>query len=218
MAIPFKRVLAIGAHVDDVEFCCGGLVHRLNEEGAEVHVFVLSFCEESLPEEFDAMQIRLEWFAAMEKLKVPAAHLHSLEEEYRVRTFPDYRQQILDEIIDVAKHMGAFDLVLCPSMGDLHQDHYTVAMETFRWFKDKSTVWAYDNIRNHRVKANQVYVELKMEDVLAKFDAVKCYRSQRHRHIELDWVSALAQVRGREGGFRYAEAYEVVRHLLPVTV
>src|SRR5690349_24956067 len=40
-----RRVLAIGAHPDDLELACGGTLAKLSDSGHEVHALVLSHGE-----------------------------------------------------------------------------------------------------------------------------------------------------------------------------
>ena len=45
MILTSHRVLAVGAHTDDVELGCGGTLSRLRQAGAELHVHALSRAE-----------------------------------------------------------------------------------------------------------------------------------------------------------------------------
>ena len=38
----FQKVLAIGAHPDDVEFSCYGYLSKLKDKGAEIAVYIAS--------------------------------------------------------------------------------------------------------------------------------------------------------------------------------
>ena len=48
--------------------------------------------------------------------------------DFEVRTFPAARQEILEILVGINSELEP-DLVLMPSLGDIHQDHETIARE-----------------------------------------------------------------------------------------
>ena len=91
MILTSHRVLAVGAHTDDVELGCGGTLSRLRQAGAELHVHALSRAEASLPVGASADTLEREFHASMALLQPASATVHRLP----VRNFPQHRRDIL---------------------------------------------------------------------------------------------------------------------------
>jgi len=62
--------------------------------------------------------------------------------DYKVRYFGRERQRILEDLVRIGREYST-DLVLTPSMGDVHQDHSTITREAIRAFKTK-TILGYE--------------------------------------------------------------------------
>jgi len=132
---------------------------------------------------------------------------------FRVRHFPQYRQEILEEMVKMNRSYQP-DLVLLPCATDLHQDHGTIAEEGFRAFK-RTTIWAYESPWNQIESRITGYFQIAEEDLGRKISAIAAYQSQQHRpYVTSDWVRALATVRGSQIGVPLAEGFEIVRNIL----
>ena len=111
----FERVLVLGPHADDGEFGCGATMARLLEAGSQVHYAAFSMAVKSLPPGFlkDALQRELN--AASHSLGILPANVHIFD--FEVRTFPTYRQEILEiriepEVVDPQEVEMLEDLIL----------------------------------------------------------------------------------------------------------
>ena len=174
----FERVLVLAPHADDGEFGCGATMSRLLEAGSEVHYAVFSLAVRSLPIGFPEDTLRHELSAATRSLGVPPDDVHVFD--FEVRTFPTYRQDILENLILMRNDLNP-DLVLLPSRHDIHQDHSTVAAEGLRAFK-RTTILGYELPWNNYTFDHQVYVSVEERHVQAKVRALRCYESQQHRN------------------------------------
>ncbi len=106
------------------------------------------------------------------------------------------------------------DLVLMPSSFDIHQDHRTVYEEGLRAFKH-ATVLGYELPQNTLGFENTLFVSLDEFSMDQKIAALSEYKSQAHRpYANPDFIRSLARVRGVQGGFEYAEAFEVIRWVI----
>lgn len=106
------RVLALGAHPDDIEIGCGGTLLRLAAEGrlASVAWVVLSGDEERAAEA-----------RAGAAALLPAVPVDVRLETFRDGYFPARYEPIKDVLEDVASVDP--DVVLVPRRADAHQDH-----------------------------------------------------------------------------------------------
>jgi len=211
MLFESSRALVLGAHTDD-EFGCAGLIARLIETGTEVHYACFSACEESVPEGFDEDVLKREVLDAIAVLGIPQEHLYLYD--FRVRHFPANRQAILEELVALRRRIEP-DLVILPSSSDIHQDHGVVAAEGVRAFKH-STVLGYELPMNTISFQHACFVRLEPRHVEIKIRHAAAYVSQQHRtYMSASFLASLAAVRGVQMNAPAAEAFEVVRMVVP---
>jgi LmbE family N-acetylglucosaminyl deacetylase len=132
-----RKALVLAPHTDDGEFGCAGTICRLVEAGADVHYMAFSTASRSLPEGFPEDTLLHEVRAATAELGISREHL--TVHDFEVRTFPTVRQEILEILVAAAAELRP-DMVLMPSLVDIHQDHETIAREGLRAFK--RTTWS----------------------------------------------------------------------------
>jgi LmbE family N-acetylglucosaminyl deacetylase len=203
-----KKVLILAPHTDDGEFGCGGTIVKLLEEGAEVHYVAFSACEKSVLPEFPSDILVKEVHEATKVLGISKKNLHILK--YDVRTFNYRRQEILDDILDFKKEINP-DLVLIPSLNDLHQDHSTIAIEAIRAFKF-TNILSYEIPWNNFSFSTTSFFVLTEKHIQIKVKALEKYKSQKHRiYANEEFIKSLARTRGVQIGEKYAEVFEVIR-------
>ncbi len=206
-----KTVLALSPHTDDIELGCGATLARLKRAGADIHVAVFSFCEQSVPEGFPEDILRQEFAAAMDVLGVATDRRR--EFDYPVRNFGDHRQPILQDMIDIRNEIRP-DLVFAPSSSDTHQDHAVIATEAQRAFKSGSLL-GYELPWNSTCFSADVFYCLDDRDLAVKEQMLGCYGSQSHRsYTSADFLKSLAQVRGVQAGCRFAETFELYKMIV----
>ncbi len=206
-----QNVLILAPHTDDGELGCGGFIARLLEEGAKVYYAAFSTAKESVPDGFEKDILKTEVKAATGSLGIDEAHLVLFD--FQVRKLNYVRQEILEELIKLRNRV-TFDLVLMPSLNDLHQDHKTIAEEGLRAFK-QTKIWSYELIWNNLNFNTQCFVRLDKRHIQKKCDALKQYKSQQHRdYMSEEFIFSLAHTRGVQIGTKYAEAFEVVRDVI----
>ncbi len=211
MTTKFNNVLILAPHTDDGELGAGGFISKLIEEGANVYYAAFSTAAESIPEGFPKDILTIEVKAATKELGIPSENLFIFN--YSVRKLNYVRQEILEELIKLKRQID-FDLILMPSLNDIHQDHSTIANEGLRAFKTKS-IMSYELIWNNLTFNTQAYVELEERHVERKIQALKQYASQGFRdYLSDDFIRSLSIVRGVQFGVRYAEAFEVIRYAI----
>ena len=132
---------------------------------------------------------------------------------YPVREFPTYRQEILEDMVQLQNKLNP-DLVLLPSTNDTHQDHQTISQEGFRAFKKISMI-GYEMPYNNLNFSTNLFTVLEQKHVNKKIEALKYYESQAHRfYANRDFIKSLARVRGTQIGVKYSEAFEVIRWVI----
>ncbi|MBN2464465.1 PIG-L family deacetylase [candidate division WOR-3 bacterium] len=202
------RVLVLAPHTDDGEFGCGGTIARLIEEGSEVHYAALSIAEDSVPAGLPRDVLAEEVVKATRELALDERHL--VVERFPVRRFPEFRQQILELLVELNRRIEPH-LVFLPSSTDTHQDHQVVAQEGFRAFK-KTTILGYEVPWNNLTFSTNAFFFLESRHMDAKLRALRCYVSQLGReYVDEQFIRSLARTRGVQIGAEYAESFEVSR-------
>lgn len=207
----FHRILVLAPHTDDGEIGCGGTIARFVEEGRDVYCIAFSAARTSVRPEFPDDILETEFKAATRTLGIPVAHARIYN--FPVRHFPEHRQAILQTLVDLKRELHP-DLVLMPSLHDIHQDHQVIAAEGLRAFK-RHTLLGYEMPWNNVVFETRCFIPLKKAHVARKIEALRCYESQAHRsYLSEEFLWSIALTRGTqiEGG--YAEAFEVVRWVI----
>ena len=207
--IDVERILVMAPHTDDGEFGCGGLLARVSlEETKKVSYVAFSCAEKSLPPDISKDMLQKEAKKATAILGINEEDLYLLN--YPVRDFPEYRQEILDEMIRLEKEIKP-ELVLLPSLDDTHQDHRVIAEEGFRAFK-RTTMLGYEIPWNMMSFRTDCFVFLEKVHVDLKLQALGCYMSQLGRnYVNEEFIRSIARTRGGQIGTEYAEAFNVVR-------
>lgn len=196
------RVLAFGAHPDDLEVGAGGLLARLSDQGAIVTLAIVS-----IPSQ--AEQRKAEAQAAAELID---ANLFVIYEDKpcRVEDIPMHELvRRFDQIVGDVRP----DLVITHSANDLHWDHGLVNRATVSALRrTPCDLLAYLSSPEMNAQSRSLgncfadisgYVE-------AKLDAIACHKSQLPK-LDLESSRDLARAMGRISGYEYAEAYEVLR-------
>lgn len=122
-----RRLLALGAHADDIEIGCGGTILRLAAEVPELEVSWVIFC--STPERADEARASAEAFLAGVARKQIVIHGHR-------DGFLPYLGARVKEDFEALKALGSPDVVLTHYREDRHQDHRLVSELTWNTWRD----------------------------------------------------------------------------------
>jgi LmbE family N-acetylglucosaminyl deacetylase len=185
------RVLALGAHCDDIEIGCGGTILRLVAERSEVELLWVVFCSNET--------------RAAEARASAQAFLHgSVKSRVVVHGFRDgflpYSGAAVKEEFESLKREFQPDLVLTHYRDDRHQDHRLVSELTWNTWRDhlilEYEIPKYDgdfgspNLFSHLSRST---LDRKIDLVLTHF------HSQAERQwFTRDLLQAVARVRGME--------------------
>lgn len=207
----FNNVLVLAPHTDDGELGLGGTINHFISKGINVYYAAFSTADQSVPISLPKDILKTEVKIATKKLGIKPEHLFIYK--YEVRKLNYARQEILEDLIELKRKI-AFDLVFIPSLHDIHQDHTTLANEGLRAFKNTS-ILGYELIWNNLTFNTDCFIKLTKENIQAKCNALKEYKSQESRdYMTEEFVFSLARARGVQVGCEFAEAFEVVRLFL----
>ena len=196
------RVLAFGAHPDDLEVGAGGLLARLSAEGADVTLAIV--CVPG-----DVERRRTEAKAAADLIDAELVVVYE-EKPTRVEDIPMHE---LVRRFDIVVGDVRPDLVITHSANDLHWDHGLVNRATVSSLRrTPCDLLAYLSSPEMNAQARAIgncfaditgYVDTKLS-------AISCHASQLPK-LDLESSRDLARAMGRISGYEYAESYEVLR-------
>jgi N-acetylglucosamine malate deacetylase 1 len=205
----YKKILILSPHTDDGELGAGGTIARFLDEGKEVYYVAFSTCENSLPESYPKDTLKKECLNSLATLGIPRENIYILG--YKVRTYPEHRQAILDDLI-MTRNQIKPNLVIVPSSSDTHQDHAVIYWESLRAFKKCSSIWGYELSWNDRSFSTDIFVRLQPQHLEMKLKSLNNYVSQQnHSYMQERNISSLMISRGAQIDLPFAEAFELIR-------
>ena len=208
------KIMAIGAHLDDIEIACGGTLAKAIKAGHEVKVLIMS---KSGYTNKDGVLQRSDEQAVAEGIEA----LHTLGiSEIEILDFPTkdipFRSDVVNAI-DV--RMAAFnpDIIFTHHPFDTHQAHEGVAKASIAAARRKNTVFFYEPItpsgRSYVPFKPSLYVDIE-STLDMKIASLKCHVSEYNKFGAEDWIEGVrcrCGFRGYEIGKKFAEAFEVLR-------
>jgi LmbE family N-acetylglucosaminyl deacetylase len=201
------NVLALGAHPDDIEFGCGGMLAKYAEKGHAVYLFVAS--DGALGGDPEVRR------REQDHAKVVLGAKHVFWGGYRDTEVPLNRELIvrIESVIrDVSPRM-----IFVNHTDDTHQDHRNLAQCTVSATRYVPNFLFYEGPSTLNFNPN-CYTDV--EKVLdRKLAALEAHASQVAKtNIEdlniLELARSCANFRGIQARVKYAEAFQSVRLLL----
>lgn len=218
-------VLVIAPHPDDEVLGCGGTMARLNGEGLEIHVAVVTRGRPPAFSEEMTAQIRAEARAAHAHLGVSKTH------------WLDFPAARLAETPHAALNAALNDLVrevrpstlLIPFVGDMHMDHQLIFMSAMVASRPHQSdyprrILSYETVSETNWNAPyltaaftpNVFVDIE-QTLERKLEAFAKFGSQLRafpHERSPETLRALALVRGTSMHLKAAEAFVLVRDVL----
>lgn len=208
MKLQIKRILALAPHADDIELGCGASLSRFQQEGAVVKYVVFSICEEWVPKGFPLDVLLSEATASAMSLGVSSENIHILR--LRATELSKHREKIFDTLFDLNASFVP-DLVFCPAICDLHQDHACIGLEAERVFKNRILL-GYEVPWNNTKFSSNCHIRVSESDMNNKIEALNHFKSQFHKsYVNEEFIMAQARFRGGQIKETYAEAFEVMK-------
>ena len=196
------RVLAFGAHPDDIEVGAGGLLARLVEEGATV-----TMCVISIPNNFEVRRQEAQAAAA-----AIGGQLRFLYDEKPSRV-EDISMHELVRRMDQLVADTHPDLVVTHCQNDLHWDHglvHRATVSALRRTPCDLLAFLSSPENNAQVRGyGNCFADIS-RSIDTKIRAIGCHQSQL-AHLDLESSRDLARAMGRISGHAFAEAFEVLR-------
>lgn len=208
------KILAVGAHLDDIELACGGTLAKAVAAGHDVKTLIMS---KSGYTNISGKVQRPDEVAVREGTN--ALHRLGLK-DIEILDFPTKDIPFCSEVvtaIDICIHEFEPDVIFTHHPFDTHQAHVGVAQSTIAAARRKNTIFFYEPIvpsgRSYVAFKAQVYVDIT-DYIDAKIAALKEHTSEYNKFGAEDWIEGVrcrCGFRGYEMGVKYAESFEVLR-------
>jgi LmbE family N-acetylglucosaminyl deacetylase len=214
------NILAIGAHPDDIELGCGGVVLKAVREGHNVYMYTLTRGAASGdPQERTRELVTSARYIGVKKLWID--------------NFDDTKLTINSELINSIENYiieSQADIVLTHSLSDIHHDHKAIAGSVIEAGRFVPNILAYEIPLTKDFKP-QVFYDIS-DVVDEKVKLIKLFKSQRDKiYLKANAIKGLAEYRALQSRLngsmvsdslsqetdvifetnRYLEAFEVLK-------
>ncbi len=194
------RVLAIGAHPDDVEIGCGGSLLRHKANGDRICILITSNGEHG--------------GVASQRLDEITKVATQLEAKLIVGNLPDTQISEGRETISLIKRViDDFNptVIYTHSPNDGHQDHRSVHRATLVAARNIPTVYCYQSPSATIDFRPSLFIDIS-DHISEKVKLISIYESQMNRaYLHEDMIRSTAKYWGRFCNFKQIEALEVIR-------
>lgn len=200
-----SKILAIGAHLDDIEIACGGTLYEAIKNNHKVKMLVMTNSHNI------DNAVRLQESQNSQKcLNIKELQILDFKD-----TYIPYNGDSVKAINDVINSFSP-DLVLTHWVFDTHQDHRNTALATISACRYHNNILMYEPIhpsgKSYVAFRPQIYSNIT-NSINMKIKTLKGYKSQ-YRKYGKEWIEAIkgrAKLRGFESNCNFAEVFEVVR-------
>ena len=198
------KILAIGAHPDDIEFGCGGSLIKYTRKGHRLFMLIITGGDLGAPSETRRAE------------QVDSQRILGAEEIF----WGGYDDTHLTVGVDLIKKIEGViaavqpEFIFCNFPDDTHQDHRHLSQAIMSATRYIRNVLFYEGPTTQNFNP-QVYVDIA-DTLEAKLDALRAHRSQVMKtNIEdlsiVEVARSCANFRGIQGRVKYAEAFHSLR-------
>ena len=207
------KVLAFGAHADDVEIGMGGTVARMIEEGHEVKIVCAIIPHESIDGVSNLKDKEIRHKAAIDAANILGASIEILDIDPYEFTLNRKYTKIFDQIVKAYKP----DEVYVNWHHDSHQDHRAIANMIFSSArKNNFSLYMYESMIPGGIVAEsfrpQLFINIS-DTIEKKIASLKTYYSISLYDQVGEGIVGRASFRGHQIGVKYAEVFEVVKKI-----
>jgi len=198
------NILGIGAHPDDIELGCGGLLMKAAKQGHNVYMYSLTRGSASGNPVDRTREL-------MQSAKFIGA------KNLWIDNFKDTKLTVNNELIN---HIECFinkanpDLIITHSHGDVHHDHRAIALSTLEAGRFVSNILSYEIPLTKDFKP-QVFYDIS-DVVDRKVELIRIFWSQHEKlYLKANAIKGLAEYRALQSRLNttinYVEAFEVLK-------
>lgn len=195
-----KKILAIGAHPDDIELGCGGTLARCRERGDEITFLTLTVGGKGGVSETR----RLEAEAVAKRMGAQLVHCDFFDTQLHLQT------ELISVIENTIRYTNP-EVIYTHSANDRHQDHRAVNHATMVAARSVATLFCYQSPSTTVAFSPSRFVDIS-DAIESKLEMLRLYRSQSERdYMQDDVVRSTARYWSRFSSGKHSEPFEVLR-------
>lgn len=219
-----QTILVVAAHTDDEVLGVGGTMARHVALGDTV--YACSLCDRATKHKYDQKVIQ-----DLRKMALKAAHIIGITQTFFCGLL-DEQLELVKAVDHIEKYIAELkpDIIYTHHVGDANQDHATAFKATMIAARTITKLPAVGKILCYEVPSSteqsaplasyafipNVFIDIS-EVLPIKLKAIRAYKTElsefpHPRSIQA--LSALAQMRGSQVGFKAAEAFALVREVI----
>ena len=204
-----RKILAIGAHPDDVELGCSGMIMRTS-----LGRIITLTCGESAAASNDDQTRKILAGVRAEEAGNGAQTLGATFQSYFLE---DTKIGILDAVAIIEKEIEEYqpDTILTMAKHDTHQDHRAVHEATIIACRDKPcTLLCYMTPSSARNFHATWFIPMTEEEMSIKLNAISCHSSQLHRlYLSPGYVTGMGRYWAMvtRTTYPYVEPYQLIQ-------
>lgn len=221
-----KKILILSPHADDEILGCGGFISKFSKKNYQINVLILTNANKGAPEIYSLEEIktiRNEAKAANHLIGTKKLFFENLP-GLNLNSYPLYKiTMIIDKYITDINP----EIVLIPSINDIHDDHkiiFKAAKVSMRMNKKMNLkkILSYEVLSETEWNEDEksfnpnYYVSLNKSDIINKVKSFLKYKSQVKKFPHprsKEAIMNLSRVRGSQVFTEYAEAFKVEKIL-----
>lgn len=198
------RILAVGAHPDDLEIACGGTLPKLADQGNDVHAIVMSDGDVGGNSDVRPHEAH----NGAHHMGIAHIDVHHLTDTRLAQHNMEMVQLIEAKIQQFRPHV-----VLTHSGHDHHQDHVAVHNAVLRAARCHPTILCFESPSVTSSFNPSFFVDIE-KYLNIKIEAIEQHRDQAGKpYLSGETVRGVAAFRGSQARLKHAEAFEPVRVL-----
>ena len=221
-----KKILILSPHADDEILGCGGFISKFSKKNYQINVLILTNANKGAPEIYSLEEIktiRNEAKAANHLIGTKKLFFENLP-GLNLNNYPLYKiTRIIDKYITDINP----EIVLIPSINDIHDDHkiiFKAAKVSMRMNKKMNIkkILSYEVLSETEWNEDEksfnpnYYVSLNKSDIINKVKSFLKYKSQVKKFPHprsKEAIMNLSRLRGSQVFTEYAEAFKVEKIL-----
>ena len=208
-----KNILAIGAHPDDVEFCCAGTLIRHVKEGDKV--FILHMSNSGYKNTITGEVLRTKRQCeeeAFESANIIGCNFILLDNEEQNVKFD------LETITEIEKIIieNKIEIVYTHGNNEAHQSHIATNRAVMAASRSVQNIFTFEQLPLPRTRVTDnpsFYVDIT-DYFDTKIKASEAYKSQvgdKYGPTLIEAITSLSRFRGSQCGVQYAEAFTAIK-------